>query len=360
MKPWVILAMGVLILGGVAPAFAHKDHDKTSTSNSASVAVKNSNEPKRKYSGNGGERWGADFFPNVSLVTHEGKTVRFFDDLIKDKVVMINMMYATCTDSCSLVTAQLSKVQRILGDRVGKDVFMYSISIDPKLDTPEVLKKHVDKFNVKPGWLFLTGSEQDIMLLRNKLGFHFEGIRDDIKDHSSAVLIGNQRSGQWLKRSPMDNSYLLAEQVGTWLSNWKKPSKYSNNNYADAPQLQLPSMGENLFRTRCIACHTIGAETRVVGGGESIEKSQRPGPDLHGVTHRRERAWLARWLENPARMLAERDPVVMKLYAQYNDIIMPNFHFNKIEIDALIAYMEAESHRVDKMASVPVVAKTSE
>ena len=79
----------------------------------------------------GGERWGANYFPNVPLTNHEGKQVRFFDDLIKDKVVVINFIYTTCPDSCPLETARLVEVQRILGDRVGRDVFMYSITIDP-------------------------------------------------------------------------------------------------------------------------------------------------------------------------------------------------------------------------------------
>lgn len=349
LKPWAVLCVVALFLGGVAPLFGHQGRDHAPKSNTASKG----SGTQRTYAGSGAARWGANFFPNVSLVTHEGKTVRFFDDLIKDKVVMINLMYASCTDSCPLATAQLVKVQQILGDRVGRDVFMYSISIDAKNDTPEVLQKHVEKFNVKPGWLFLTGSEADVMLLRNKLGFHFQGIRDDIKDHNGAVLIGNQRTGQWLKRSPMDNPYFLAEQVGTWLTNWKAPSRYSKNNYANAPQLQVPTMGENLFRSRCTACHTIGGGTRVVGGGERIEKDQRRlGPDLLGVTQKRERAWLARWLANPAKMLAEQDPIVMDLYAKYSNVIMPNFHLSKVEVNALIDYMEAESRRVEKTTAV--------
>jgi cytochrome oxidase Cu insertion factor (SCO1/SenC/PrrC family) len=341
LRHWTVLAVGAFVLFASAPVFAHQGHDHTS-----SRAV--SSGPQRAYAGSGAARWGANFFPNVPLITHDGKTVRFFDDLIKDKVVMINLIYATCTDACPLATAQLAKVQQILGDRVGRDIFMYSITIDPKNDTPEVLQKHAEKYNVKPGWLFLTGSEADIMLLRNKLGFHFQGIRDDIKDHNGAVLMGNQRTGQWVKRSPMDNPYFLAEQVGTWLTNWKAPSRYSKNNYANAPELQIPSMGENLFRSRCTACHTIGGDIRIVGGGENIEKNQRQaGPDLLGVTQKRDRAWLDRWLSNPAKMLAEKDPIATKLYAEYRNVLMPNFRLSKIEVDALIDYMDVETRRVE-------------
>ena len=119
-----------------------------------------------------GSIWGADYFPNVPLVSHEGKTVRFFDDLIKDKVVVINFIFTSCPDFCPLETARLREVQKILGDRVGQDVFMYSITIDPDFDTPEVLKRYAERFEAGPGWLFLTGKKADITLLRSKLGLY--------------------------------------------------------------------------------------------------------------------------------------------------------------------------------------------
>ena len=75
----------------------------------------NPGEAARKRS----SRWGANYFPNVPLITHEGKTVRFFDDLIKDKVVVINFIYTTCPDACPLETARLTELYKILGDRVG-------------------------------------------------------------------------------------------------------------------------------------------------------------------------------------------------------------------------------------------------
>ena len=366
MRPWFVRIVGVLLLCGVTPIYGHQGVEHGSEDESESASAYDEAAPaqivKTKIplqSKSGRTRWGADFFPNVELVTHQGKKVRFFDDLLRDRVVMINFMYASCTESCSLATAQLKRVQQILGDRVGKDVFMYSITIDPKNDTPEVLNKHVEKFNIGPGWLFLTGDAKDIMNLRYRLGFHFQGIRDDLKDHNGAVLMGNQPTGQWLKRSPMDNPYFLAEQFGTWLTNWKTPSKFSNNDYSEAPQLQVSSMGENLFRSRCTACHTIGGNTRTIGREKNTESSiAELGPDLLDVTRKRDRAWLARWLSNPARMLAEKDPVAIELYTRYRKILMPNFHLNKTEVNALIDYMEAESSRVGKAADPMALGAT--
>src|SRR5690348_12953153 len=117
-----------------------------------------------------GPHWGADYFPNVPLVTQDGKTVHFYDDLLKDKIVAIDLVYTHCPFACPLETARLAQVQKLLGDRVGKDIFFYSITIDPDRDTPEVLKAYAEKFHVGPGWQFLTGKKEDIKLVARKMG----------------------------------------------------------------------------------------------------------------------------------------------------------------------------------------------
>src|SRR5690242_12017621 len=81
-------------------------------------------------------RFGAGYFPNVVLETHEGREVRFYDDLLKGKIVLVNFMYSVCRGVCPSVTTNLLKVQKLLGDRVGKDVFIYSITLKPDEDTP--------------------------------------------------------------------------------------------------------------------------------------------------------------------------------------------------------------------------------
>ncbi len=286
--------------------------------------------------------WGADYFPNIPLVTQEGKQVRFFDDLIKDKVVVINFIFTRCPDACPLETARLRELQKILGDRVGQDVFMYSITIDPKHDTPEVLKNYTEKFQVAPGWLFLTGKEQDIKLLRKKLGLYNEEEEKtgSLSAHTLSMLIGNQKTGQWKKASPFENPYVLAGQVGGWLHNWKLPPK-EKREYADAPEVRNISKGEGLFRTRCSACHTIGAREEVRSKAPDI------GPDLLNVTRKRDPAWLSRFIAEPDKMLAEKDPLAMALLAQYNNIPMPNLRLNNEEVEALITYIEEESRRME-------------
>src|SRR5688500_1412023 len=105
------------------------------------------------------------YFANVPLTTHEGEVVRFYDDLLKGKSVVINLIYTNCTYSCPIESAKMAELQRILGDRVGKDFFFYSISIDPTTDTPKKLKAYATQFKARRGWLFLTGKKDDIKLI---------------------------------------------------------------------------------------------------------------------------------------------------------------------------------------------------
>jgi protein SCO1/2 len=113
--------------------------------------------------------WGAKYFPNVPLTTQNGDQVHFYD-LIQGKIVAIELMYTSCRYSCPLETARLAQVHTLLGDRMGKDVFFYSISIDPTFDTPRVLKAYAEKYLAGAGWTFLTGKQEDIDLVSKKLG----------------------------------------------------------------------------------------------------------------------------------------------------------------------------------------------
>ncbi len=146
-----------------------------------------------------GDRTGAKYFPDVTLYTHEGQAVRFYDDLIRGKVVAFNMMYSSCAGTCPIATANLRGVQKLLGERAGRDVFMYSISLQPEVDTPQILKTYAKQHHVGPGWWFLTGAKADIELVRYSLGFYDpDPLIDGNKDrHSGMVRIGNDRNNRW-------------------------------------------------------------------------------------------------------------------------------------------------------------------
>jgi protein SCO1/2 len=141
----------------------------------------------------------AHYFPNVELVTHAGKKVRFYDDLVKDKIVLINFMYAECTGICPGITANLKKVQALLGDRVGRDIFMYSLTLRPEKDTPAALKHYVEMHKIKSGWTFLTGKPDEIDLLRRRLGFSTSNqkLDKDLNNHIGMVRYGNETRQWW-------------------------------------------------------------------------------------------------------------------------------------------------------------------
>jgi protein SCO1/2 len=269
-------------------------------------------------------RWGANYFPNVTLTTQDGATVRFYDDLIKGKIVAINLIYTTCKYACPLETARLAQVQTLLGDRMGRDVFFYSITIDPEHDTPAVLKDYAEKFHAGPGWLFLTGSQSDIDLIGKKLGLSTPPDPSNADGHTPHLLVGNEVTGQWMRNSSVDNPKFIARTIGDWLNSWKGP-KRALKSYADAPPLTL-SQGEYTFKQHCAACHTIGQGSHV-------------GPDLLGITTRRDRAWLARFIVEPDKMLAEGDPIATELFAKYKNVRMPNLALAREEVDVLIDYL---------------------
>ncbi len=143
--------------------------------------------------------YGAAYFSNAILQTHDGKTVRFYDDLLKGKFVVINMMYTSCTGICPANTANMKSVQQALGARVGKDIFMYSLSLRPQFDTPDALRDYVRKYDIQPGWTFLTGKPAEMENIRRKLGFYDSDpkLDADISQHTGMVRIGNVPFDRW-------------------------------------------------------------------------------------------------------------------------------------------------------------------
>ncbi len=282
----------------------------------------------------GDSRW-KSHFPNIELTNHDGEKRMFYDDLVEGKVVAINFIYTSCPSSCPAETAKLAQVQQILGDAVGRDVFLYSITIDPENDTVEVLNDYRKKFHAGPGWEFLTGKQEDIDSLRKKLGLFIEEIQDDDGDHNLSFVAGNERTGQWVKRSPYDNASSLAHLIGYKLTGRRRTTGVRN--YANAPDLPVFTRGEYLFRTRCTSCHTMG-------GGDLV------GPDLLGVVARRDRAWLERWLKVPDQVLAEKDPLAMELYEKYDQLAMPNLELNDIDVRDLMEFMRRDGR---PLASAP-------
>ncbi len=270
-----------------------------------------------------GSPWGKDYFPDVPLVTQDGKTVRFYGDLVEGKRVVINFIFTRCTKACPLETANLVRVKKRLGARAGRDVFMYSITLDAAHDTPEVLRQYAERFHAGEGWLFLTGRREDIDLIRAKLGD-----RTKVENHAVGLVLGNDPAGQWTTLSAVDDPGFLAMCIEEWMA--ADPNAHAPvRSYAEAPRpRRVP--GEDLFRTRCAACHTVG-------------RGDQLGPDLAGVTARRDRRWLGRWLANPEKMLDEKDPLAMELFERHRGLPMPGLALTEAEVADLLAYIEALS-----------------
>ena len=271
--------------------------------------------------------WGANYFPNVQLTTQDGKTVRFYDDLLKGKRFIINLIYTECGDSCPLETARLTQVKKALGDHLGRDIFFYSLSIDPQHDTPAVLKAYSEKFHTGPGWLFLTGAKADIELIRRKLGLHARADENGLTDHTTSVMIGSEPTGEWIKDSSLDNPQFMASIVRDWLQVGRG---FENKNATYAVSENAANKGGYLFETRCAACHTVG-------GGDTV------GPDLRGVTQRRDRAWLAHFIAAPNELIAQKDPTALALYKAYREIKMPNLRLGDVDVNALIGYLDSDA-----------------
>lgn len=272
--------------------------------------------------------WHGDYFPNVVLQDQDGNNLHFYDDMIRDKVVAINFVYTNCNDICPLDTAQLRQVQQILGDRVGRDVFIYSISLNPERDTPAALRRFMRTYDVGPGWRFLTGSRADIDLLQRRLGIRPVDA-DNLQEHDTSILVGNETTGQWIKRSSFENPALLADLLGRTLRNYATAGASNRQSYATAGQVSDSSQGAYIYRTRCRSCHTIG-------------EGDRLGPDLRGVASTRPHAWLSRWIREPDVMIAERDPIAVAMLARYRNMPMPNLGLGQPDVDAVIEFLRQQ------------------
>jgi protein SCO1/2 len=155
--------------------------------------------PERSTSARRTGRFDARYFSNVVLHAHDGRRVRLYDDLLRGKTVLVNFMYTVCRGVCPGVTTNLLEVQRLLGPRVGRDIFFYSVTLEPDEDTPDVLARYATARRVGPGWTFLTGDPDDLELVRYKLGaVDPDPVVDaDKSQHTGMIRYGNEPLERW-------------------------------------------------------------------------------------------------------------------------------------------------------------------
>jgi protein SCO1 len=274
--------------------------------------------------------WGEGYIPNLPVVTQAGKTVRFYDDLVRGKIVIISFIYTSCADICPLTTARLAQLEEKLGDVVGRDIFILSMSVDPENDTPQRLKEYSEAFQTGPGWTFVTGKPADIRAINFKFGER----SNILSEHRNEVVLGNDATGDWQRDSAFGDLNRLVMTVRAldpkWRDQMHAPAVSTGINTALAVSDQP---GQALFKKICAPCHTIGVGDRV-------------GPDLRGVTARRERAWLSTYIQNPARLRALRDPAALALAEKYPAVRMPALGIAQNDAGDLIAYLDAEASRL--------------
>ena len=186
------LSAGILLLGVVY--FSVKAQDQPTARKPKPVEPSSIQQPEPATSARMGSA-AEKYFSDVELINQDGQKMRFYSDVLKDKVVVINTFFTTCTGVCPPINRNLEKVQEALGERLGKDAFLVSMSVDPETDTPVRLKEYSRRFHARPGWIFLTGKKENVDWALYKLGQYVE-----TKDgHTNILIIGNEPKGLWKK-----------------------------------------------------------------------------------------------------------------------------------------------------------------
>ena len=149
------------------------------------------------------------YFTDVELINQDGKKVHFYSDILKGKTVVVNAFFTSCTSVCPPMNRNMEKIQEALGNRVGRDVFLVSMTVDPETDTPARMKEYAQKFHAGPGWIFLTGKKENLDWALYKLGQYVE----QKDDHKTIFIIGNEPTGLWKKAFGMANVAELVQVV---------------------------------------------------------------------------------------------------------------------------------------------------
>ncbi len=157
-------------------------------------------------------------YPNVVMQDEQARRLKFYDDCLKGRIVIMNMMYTTCTGICPPNTAALKAIRDTLGERVGRDIFIYSLTLRPEFDTPEALRAYAQKFGItQPGWHFLTGAPGDMEQVRRRMGFYDvdPAIDSDLSRHTGMLRIGSERLDRWFMTPTLSPVRQIVDQIRT-------------------------------------------------------------------------------------------------------------------------------------------------
>jgi protein SCO1/2 len=264
---------------------------------------------------------GTGDFPNLPVFTHTHAAQRFYDDVLKGKTVVIEFMCTRCADA-TLRTTRLGPLQNKLGTSVGRDVFFYSITVDPAHDSPEVLHDYAEANHAGPGWVFLTGRAADIELIVKTLNTLGDSEAEQ-NHYASSLLIGSVATGNWRRTLAFDYPLAILTAIDQSLDEFEAQTLLNRHN---AAALSDTARGAHIFRTECAGCHTVGRGDRV-------------GPDLQFVTKVVGQPWMKRFISNPSKLIETKDPIASALYEKYGRLNMPTIGLAEKDVDAVIDYL---------------------
>jgi cytochrome oxidase Cu insertion factor (SCO1/SenC/PrrC family) len=187
-----------LLLGPATNAVeAHQDHKVEQ----APAIIESKATPPSAAS----ETRAREYFTDLPVIAQDGSKLRFYTDVLKDRIVLISLFYTKCPEACPLTAQKLAEVQAVLGEDLGDRIYLISVSVDPKNDTPEAVRQYAEKFRARDGWLFLTGEHEDMQMITYRLG----QIAPEIEGHNTQFMIGNVNREHWARVAP----YLPAEFI---------------------------------------------------------------------------------------------------------------------------------------------------
>ena len=150
-----------------------------------------------------------EYFTDTLLIDHNGEEVRFFSDVLKEEVVVINFIFTNCGGACPMMTEKLRMAREALGEEIGNSIKFISISIDPARDTPAAMRKFKETHRATGNWVFLTGTQENIDAVVKRLGQW----SPEVEDHSTMMLAGNVSKRHWMKIMPGVPPPAIAEKL---------------------------------------------------------------------------------------------------------------------------------------------------
>src|SRR5215472_5507124 len=201
------ISLVAALLAALSPLSSIADeHDHSHNHGTPSAGA---NMPAEVETGSLRDAKARSYFTDLPVIAQDGKERRFFSDVLKDKVVLIYLFFTNCENTCPVINQTLSNVQDLLGDRLGNDITLISITTDPARDTPPVVKEYSSYFDPRPGWLFLTGEKQNIETIVRRLG-HTSA---DPTDHITFLMVGNVAKAKWTKLKPSASEAEIADML---------------------------------------------------------------------------------------------------------------------------------------------------